>query len=117
MLKKVVLFIAAVSVIQPLVAALVFPPQRWEKVTVNANYRNTETYQRQWELLHFSEWGVTPIWIRGCGPNGGSTIRSWRFGFFALSDKHGSWNTTTQDRERMKQPLEKEQNQRVTAGR
>ncbi|MBB6050603.1 hypothetical protein [Armatimonas rosea] len=106
MLKKVVLFIAAVSVILIVVAVVAFPPMHWKKVEGDSQKQTTRTYDRQWELLPLSEWGVVPMFVKGCGPNGGETVQYWRFGFFALSEAQGTWIVTAQEREWMKQRME-----------
>ena len=87
MLKKVVLFIAAVSVILIVVAVVAFPPTRWEKTEGTI----VSSYERSWELLPQSEWSFLPKNMIGCSHSGSRSHHQWRFGFFALSEEKTWW--------------------------
>jgi hypothetical protein len=100
MLKKVALFIAAVSVILIVVAVVAFPPTRWEKTEGTIVCR----YERSWKLLPRSEWSFLPESMMGCGFFGSTTRRQFRFGFFALSEER-----------RIELTVAAQQEQRVTA--
>ena len=87
MLKKVALFIAAVSVILIVVAALAFRPTRWERTEATV----VRSYERRWKLLPLSEWSLGPAGMVACGPTGSTSRQQWRFGFFALSEEETCW--------------------------
>lgn len=89
MLKKVALFIAAVSVILVVVAAVAFPPTRWERTEGTV----VHSYERHWKLLPLSEWGFRPEGMIGCGPSGSTSRQQWRFGFVALSEETTWWKS------------------------
>lgn len=87
MLKKVAMFIAAVSVILVVVAVLAFPPTRWERTEDTI----VRSYERRWKLLPLSEWSLLPEGMIACGPSGSTSRHQWSFGFFALSEEETSW--------------------------
>jgi hypothetical protein len=87
MLKKVALFIVAVSVILTVVAVVAFPPTRWESTEGTV----VRSYERHWKWLPLSEWGLRPEGVIGCGPFGSASRHQWRFGFFALSEEETWW--------------------------
>ena len=88
MLKKVALFIAAVSVILIVAGIFAFRPTRWEKAWGNESRRTVETYDRHWEFLPLSDWKTLPTEIETSEDNGTLHRRSLHFGFVALSECH-----------------------------
>ena len=87
MLKKVVLFIVAVSVILIVVAVVAFPPTRWERTEGTI----VRSYERRWKWLPLSDWSLRPEGMIACGPFGSTSRQQWRFGFFALSEEETCW--------------------------
>lgn len=89
MLKKVALFIAAVSVMLIAVAVVAFPPTHWERTEGTV----VRSYERHWKLLPLSEWSLGPDGMVACGPFGSTSRQQWRFGFVALAEEETCWKS------------------------
>lgn len=97
MLRKITLTMFLLIALAVVAGAIAIPPIQKQKSFVHTFMHDEilteETYERYWELLRFSQWGVTPYEAYGCGGRGGMSIYRIRLGFFSLTQIHRTTHT------------------------